>query len=414
MKKKICIVTGTRAEYGLFYPLLKRLENDDLFELQIIATGMHLSPEFGLTYKEIEEDGFIINEKVEMLLSSDTENGISKSIGIGIISFADVFERLDPDLLIVLGDRFETFAAVVTAFISRIPVAHLHGGELTEGAIDDALRHSITKMSYFHFTSTEEYRRRVVQLGEYPDRVFNVGALGIDNIKEISPISLEELEESLQFKFNKRIALVTFHPVTLENNSSEKQFQELLEALETVQDLKVIFTLPNADANGRVIIKMIKEYEHNNSEWTVSFSSMGKENYLSAMKYADIVIGNSSSGIIEFPSFKKPTVNIGDRQKGRIRAESVIDCRPVKEEIASAIERALSDGFLRTCNKVENPYGDGGTSEIIVNILKQELSKPVNLKKGFLDFKNLSLDEIQAIGFAETGDLNAEEKYLYC
>lgn len=398
----------------MFYPLLKRLEASDMFNLQIVATGMHLSPEFGLTYREIEKDGLAINEKVEMLLSSDTSTGITKSIGIGILSFADVFERLNPDLLMVLGDRFETFAAALSAFMERIPIAHLHGGELTEGAIDDALRHSITKMSYLHFTSTEEYRRRVVQLGESPDRVFNVGALGLDNMNEIKPLSREELEGRLNFKFHHKTALLTYHPVTLENDSPEKQFKELLNALGDIKELKVIFTKPNADAGGRVIIKMIDEYERNNPDKAVSFLSMGTLNYLSAMKYADLVIGNSSSGIIEFPFFGKPTVNIGDRQKGRIRAESVIDCRPVKDDIAASIQKALSEDFRGLCKNTKNPYGDAGTSERIVTILEKELSKPMNLKKRFFDIKNLFPDDMSSGKPADTGDVDAEEKYFYC
>ena len=413
-KKKICIVTGTRAEYGLFYPLLKRLKNDATFDLQIVATGMHLSPEFGMTYQEIEEDGFDINEKVEMLLSSDTEVGISKSIGIGMLSFADVFERLKPDLLIVLGDRFETFAAALSAFIAKIPIAHLHGGELTEGVIDDALRHCITKMSCFHFTSTEKYRKRVIQLGESPDRVFNVGAIGLDNINETELLQKEELENRLCFKFNGKTALVTFHPVTLENHSSEKQFKELLHALEDMKELKIIFTKPNADTDGRVIIELINKYGKSKPGKAISFSSMGRLNYLSAMKYVDVVIGNSSSGIIEFPSFGKATVNIGERQTGRIKAESIIDCRPVKGDIDAAIKKALSDDFRSLCKNVKNPYGKAGTAERIVDILKSELSKTMNLKKSFFDMKNISMDNIQAMGCTDTGDVNAEEKYLYC
>ncbi|GBD95709.1 MAG TPA: UDP-N-acetylglucosamine 2-epimerase (hydrolyzing) [Nitrospirae bacterium] len=413
-KKKICIVTGTRAEYGLFYPLLKRLENNATFDLQIVATGMHLSPEFGMTYQEIEEDGFDIKEKVEMLLSSDTGVGISKSIGIGMLSFADVFERLKPDLLIVLGDRFEIFAAVLSAFIAKIPIAHLHGGELTEGVIDDALRHSITKMSCFHFTSTEKYRKRVIQLGESPDRVFNVGAIGLDNINETELLQKEELENRIYFKFNGKTALVTFHPVTLENNSSEKQFKELLYALEEIKELKIIFTKPNADTDGRVIIELINEYGKSNPGKAISFSSMGRLNYLSAMKYVELVIGNSSSGIIEFPSFGKPTVNIGERQRGRIKAESVIDCGPVKDDIKAAIKKALSDDFRGSCEEMKNPYGNGGASEKIVNILKDKLSGPINLKKAFFDIKKFSLDEMKADKIENRGDVNAAERYIHC
>ena len=413
-KKKVSIITGTRADYGLLYPLLKRLEKDEMFELQIIATGMHLSPEFGMTYREIEEDGFLINEKVEMLLSSDTQTAITKSVGIGIMSFADVFKRMKPDLLIVLGDRFETFAAAVSAFMAQIPIAHLHGGELTEGVIDDAFRHSITKMSYLHFTSAEEYRRRVIQLGESPERVFNAGALGLDNINKTELLSKEELESRLNFKFSGKTVLVTFHPATLDRESSGEQFRELLNALDNIKELKVIFTKPNADADGRIIIKMIDEYVRANNEKAMSSKSLGKLNYLSAMKHADLVIGNSSSGIIEFPSFNKPTVNIGDRQRGRIKSQSIIDCRPRKDDIGAAIKKALSDDFRKVCEKTENPYGDGNSSERIVAILKKELMKPMDLKKSFFDMNNIPLDGVRENDIADTGDVNAEEKYLYC
>ncbi len=286
-KTKVCIVTGTRAEYGLFYPLLKRLENDNAFELQIVATGMHLSPEFGLTYKEIEADGFILNEKVEILLSSDTEIGISKSVGIGIMSFSEVFTRIRPDLLIVLGDRFETFAATVSAHLSRIPVAHIHGGELTEGVIDDAFRHSISKMSYLHFTSTEQYRRRVIQLGESPNRVYNVGALGVDNIRNTKLLTKIELENALGFEFNGKTALITFHPVTLESDGTINQFKSLLGSLNKFKELKIIFTKPNADTDGRIIVDLIEEYTNNNPGRVFSFTSLGRLKYLSAMKYVD-------------------------------------------------------------------------------------------------------------------------------
>lgn len=388
LKKKVCVVTGTRAEYGLFYPLLKRMKKDDFFELQILVTGMHLSPEFGLTYQEIEEDGFLINEKVEMLLSSDTGVGVSKSIGLGIIGFADAFDRLKPDLVVLLGDRFETFAAAVSAFVAKIPIAHLYGGEVTEGVIDDAFRHSITKMSYLHFTSAEEYKKRVIQLGESPDRVFNVGALGLDNIKDMKPLSKKELESQLNFKFGEKTALVTYHPVTLENNNSEQQFKELLFILKGFKDLKIIFTRPNADTGGRIIINLIDEYVQKNSNKTMNFKSLGRLKYLSTLRYVDLVIGNSSSGIIEAPSFGIPTVNIGDRQKGRIKAESIIDCSQVKKDIRAAIKKALSDDFKRVCKTVKNPYGDGKASEKIVSILKNKLLKPIVLKKEFFDQVN--------------------------
>lgn len=386
-KKKICIITGTRAEYGLFYPLLKKIKVDGQLELQICVSGMHLSPEFGLTYKVIENDGFEVNEKVEMLLSSDTEVGVTKSIGLGIIGFADTLNRLKPDLLILLGDRFETLAAAITALIARIPIAHLYGGELTEGVIDEAIRHSITKMSILHLVSTEEYKRRVIQLGEEPDRVFNVGALGIDNIKNLKLLKKDELERELNIKFGKRNVLVTFHPVTLEKNTAENQFGELLGALDQFKDLKIIFTKPNSDPNGRVLIKYIDEYVSSNPDRAVSFVSMGQLNYLSAIQHVDVVLGNSSSGIIEVPSLGKPTVNIGDRQKGRIKAESVIDCKPQKASIVKSLEKAFTPEFSEFCKTVKNPYGDGNSAEVILDILKTRIGKLTSLKKTFYNLR---------------------------
>ena len=294
------------------------------FELQIIATGMHFSSEFGLTYKEIEKDGFSINKKIEMLLSSDSPVAVCKSMGLGLTGFTDVYNDLNPDIILVLGDRYEILMAVCGALIHNIPVAHLHGGELTEGAIDDAMRHSISKMSHLHFTSTEEYRKRVIQLGELPQRVFNVGAIGMDNIKNLKLLSKKELQKELNFTLNKHNLLVTFHPVTLENNTAQEQFQNLLDALDEQKDTNIIFTKANADTYGRIINKMIDEYVLNNSGKAIVFTSMGQLKYLSAMQFVDAVVGNSSSGIIEAPSFKTGTINIGDRQKGRIKALSII------------------------------------------------------------------------------------------
>lgn len=388
MKKNICIITGTRAEYGLLYPLIKKISEDDRLNSQLVVTGMHLSPEFGLTYKQIEEDGYKIDEKVEILLSSDTSIGISKSMGLAMISFSEVFDRLKPDMVVVLGDRYEIFSAVSVASISRIPVCHLHGGETTEGAFDENLRHSITKMSYLHFTSTEEYRKRVIQLGESADRVFNVGAIGIENIKKMNLLSKEELEESINFKLDKKYAIVTFHPVTLENNTAKDQFKELLLALYNIKDLKVIFTKANSDTDGRIINKMIDEFVLNDKERFIAFTSMGSLRYLSAIKYSDIVIGNSSSGIVEVPSFNKPTINIGDRQKGRIQAKSIINCKPVRNDIEKAIERALSDEFLENIKDVKNPYGDGNVSDKVIEKIKYFLENDkINLKKKFYDLE---------------------------
>ncbi|WP_414838645.1 UDP-N-acetylglucosamine 2-epimerase [Carnobacterium sp. TMP28] len=383
--KKICVVTGTRAEYGLLMPLLERIKNDKELDLQLLVTGMHLSPEFGLTYKLIEADGYKIDEKVAILLSSDTPVGISKSMGLGMIGFSESFERLQPDMVILLGDRYETFAAAATASTARIPIAHLHGGETTEGAFDEAFRHAITKMSVLHFTSAELYRKRVIQLGEQPERVFNVGAIGIENIINMPLMTKKELEESLGIQFNQQLLLVTFHPVTLENNTSATQFKELLTALDNVQDATIIFTKANSDTDGRVINQLIDDYTQLNPDKTMAFTSMGQLRYLSTMKIATAVIGNSSSGIIEAPSFKIPTVNIGDRQKGRIQATSVINCEPKKEEIDKAIKLALSVDFNTELKSMNNPYGDGQVSEKILKKLKNFLNNSFSLKKSFYD-----------------------------
>lgn len=383
--KKICVVTGTRAEYGLLKPLIKKISNDKELQLQLIVTGMHLSSEFGLTFKEIETDGFTITEKVEILLSSDTPTSISKSMGLAMISFSECFERIAPDLVVVLGDRYEIFAVAGAASVARIPIAHLHGGETTEGAFDEAFRHAISKMSYLHFTSTEPYRKRVVQLGENPERVFNVGAIGIENIKEIDYLSKGELEKSLDFNLGNQFALVTFHPVTLEDSTSSDQFENLLSALNAFPNLRVLFTKANSDTNGRVINNMIDSYVSQNPDRAIAFYSLGLKRYLSAMNYTDLVIGNSSSGILEAPAFFKPTVNIGDRQKGRIKADSVIDCKPVTEDIIRAINIALDNEFRDKIKMQDNPYGDGEVSTKIITEIKKFLSSPINLKKSFFD-----------------------------
>lgn len=383
--KKICVVTGTRAEYGLLKSLMHKISKDKALKLQLLATGMHLSPEFGLTYKQIESDGYNIDEKIEILLSSDTSVGISKSMGLAMISFSEAYNRLNPDMVVVLGDRYEIFAAVSAANISKIPVAHLHGGETTEGAFDESLRHCITKMSYLHFTSTEEYRKRVIQLGENPKRVFNVGAIGVENIINMNLLAKEELEKQINFKFGKYTALITFHPVTLENSTSKQQFENLLNSIDKVRDLKVIFTKANSDTDGRIINKMIDEYVSKNENKSTAFVSMGQLRYLSAMKYSDIVLGNSSSGIIEAPSFNIPTVNIGDRQKGRLQADSIINCQPTQEEIFKSINKALSNSFKEKIKDIINPYGSGNTSESIIEEIKNILNKEIDLKKKFYD-----------------------------
>ncbi|WP_034537017.1 UDP-N-acetylglucosamine 2-epimerase [Carnobacterium inhibens] len=381
--KKICVVTGTRAEYGLLMPLLEQIKQAKNLELQLLVTGMHLSPEFGLTYKLIEADGYTINEKVDILLSSDTPVGISKSMGLGMIGFSESFERLQPDMVVLLGDRYETFVAATAASVARIPIAHLHGGETTEGAFDEAFRHAITKMSWLHFTSAEEYRNRVIQLGETPDRVFNVGAIGIENIRKMPLMNKSELEASLDTEFKERLLLVTFHPVTLEDATSEVQFKNLLNALETIENATIIFTKANSDTDGRIINEMIDDYTNKHLDNTLSFVSMGQLRYLSAMKLASAVIGNSSSGIIEAPSFKIPTVNIGDRQKGRMQAQSVINCEPQEESIKEAISLALSDSFKSSIQLMSNPYGDGRVTDKIMEVIQKSLSKEISLKKTF-------------------------------
>ncbi|MGP5338212.1 UDP-N-acetylglucosamine 2-epimerase [Psychrobacter maritimus] len=389
--KKICVVTGTRAEYGLLYWLMKEINLDSELELQIIVTGMHLSPEFGLTYKVIEQE-FNINKKIEMLLSSDTPVGISKSIGLAQISFSEAYEELKPDLVILLGDRYEIFAAATAAMVARIPIAHLHGGETTEGAFDEAIRHSITKMSHLHFTATDEYRRRVIQLGEAPERVFNVGGLGIENIKRLNLMSKEEFENSINFKLNNKNLLVTFHPVTLEESTTEQQFMQLLNALDTLINTHIIFTKANSDTDGRIINKLIDDYVNSNPSKSVAFASLGQLRFLSALQYVDSVVGNSSSGLAEAPSFKIGTINIGDRQKGRIKASSVIDAEPDYQSILKAIEHLYSDSFKETLITTKNPYGEGSASSEIIQIIKNTSLKHI-LKKSFFDlpYKNLEL-----------------------
>lgn len=368
--RKVCVVTGTRAEYGILQNLIKLLHEDPEVELQLLVTGMHLSPEFGNTIETIIADGFPISKKVEVLLSSDTPIGISKTMGLGMISFAEALEELAPDIMVVLGDRFEIFSAVAAAMIARIPVGHIHGGEATEGLIDEPIRHSITKMSHIHFPATEEYRKRIIQLGEQPDRVFCTGTPGLDNIMSLDLLSKEEFENSIEFDLeDSPTALLTFHPVTLDFSSAEEQFGEVLAALSARPEMKVIFTMPNSDTDGRVIIKMINHFVAKNPKRYKAFVSLGQLRYLSALKYVDLVIGNSSSGLIEVPSFKIPTINIGDRQKGRIKASSVINCDPTESSIIQAMNKAFDNEFRASLRALKNPYGEKGASEKIKDIL---------------------------------------------
>lgn len=384
MKKNICVVTGSRAEYGLLSNLLFKLKKDGHFNLQIIVTGMHLSTEFGKTFEEINKDGLKIDKKIECILSSDTPNSICKSTGIGFFSFGDAYEDLKPDIIVLLGDRYELFAAAFSALVYGIPIAHIHGGELTSGAFDDAIRHSITKMSWLHFTSTDVYKKRIIQMGESPLRVFNVGGLGAEKILNLKLFNKKNLEKSLNFLISKKLFLVTFHSTTLEMGSSNKNFKSLLKALDHFKDFKIIFTLPNADTDGRIIIELIKKYASLNPKRVKYFTSLGQKKYFSLIKFCHAVIGNSSSGLLEVPSFKTPTINIGERQKGRVYAKSVINCEPTKNSIIKSILKTFNNDFIKDLEKVENPYYGGNTSKKIIEILKKT-NLPRNLKKKFYD-----------------------------
>jgi GDP/UDP-N,N'-diacetylbacillosamine 2-epimerase (hydrolysing) len=391
MSRKICIATGTRAEFGLLRWLMEAINYQPELTLQIIATGMHLSPEFGSTYQEIEEAGFTIDAKVEMLLGSDTTTAITKSMGLGLIGFADAFESLAPDMLVVLGDRFEIFAAASAAMIAGIPVAHLHGGETTEGAFDEAIRHSITKMSHLHFVAADEYRRRVIQLGEDPGRVFNVGGMGLDAIKRIKLLSREELERSLDFALGEKSLLITFHPVTLEGGaSSVAQMQELLAALGELKNTSLIFTMPNADTSGRELGALVQQFAKKHTRAKV-FTSLGQLRYFSCLAQVDGVVGNSSSGLLEAPAFKVGTVNIGDRQKGRLKAKSVIDCEPKRESILNALTTLESTSFKSQLATSINPYGDGNAVDRILRVLEQYPLDSIR-KKRFYNVRVYDLD----------------------
>ena len=384
--RKIAVITGTRAEYGLLHGLLDEIKFDPELTLQLIVSGMHLSHEFGLTYREIEKDGFQVDYKVEMLLSSDTAVGVAKSVGLGVLGFADCFAKLKPDLIVILGDRFEILAAAQTAMIMKIPIAHIHGGELSQGAIDDGIRHAITKMSHLHFTAANAYRDRVIQLGENPDVVYNVGALGVQRIKNMKLLSQSALEKVIGFQFAQPTFLVAYHPATLQLEKTSDELSQLFSALDLFEQAKIIITKANADEAGRLINHQIDLYAAKQPKRVKAFTSMGDLNYLSAMRCVDVVIGNSSSGIIEAPSFKKPTVNIGIRQDGRLRAGSVIDCGASISEIHSAIQAALSDGFKHIVAEAISPYDSGKTAASIKNIIKT-VDLTTIIKKKFFDLK---------------------------
>ena len=383
MKRKICVVTGSRADYGLLRWVMQGIKDDPGLTLQVIATGMHLSDSFGLTYKEIEIDGFEIDFKVKSLSTDDSPVGIAESMSVGLSGCAEAFSVLQPDVIVVLGDRFEIFAAVAAALVARIPVAHLHGGELTSGAFDEALRHSITKMSHLHFVAAEEYKTRVIQLGEDPNKVFLVGGLGVDTIKKLTLLNRAELEAELELELGDRSLMVTFHPVTLEAETAEQQMKELLNALSGLENTTLIFTMPNADPGGRIIMKMMEEFVAGRRNAKV-FTSLGQLLYLSCIAHVDGVVGNSSSGLAEVPTFKKGTINIGDRQLGRLQANSIINCLPEEQAIRDAIDRLNSIDFQARVAETTNPYGEGGASAKIVKLL-QSVSLEGIVKKTFHD-----------------------------
>lgn len=382
-KKKICVFTGSRAEYGILSSLMRSIDTDPEFELNIVATNMHLSPEFGKTVKEIVEDGFRVDKQVEMLLSSDTPTGTAKSLGLGIIGFADALTELKPDLILILGDRYEMLGVAETALLFNIPIAHLHGGEITEGAYDDAIRHAITKLSHIHFAATEEYRENIIRMGENPESVYNVGALGTDNIRNTELLSLESLEQSLGFSLGENYVVVTFHPVTREPGEAEAQTGELLDALAALDEgIKVLVTLPNSDAEGRAVTALFRKFEKEHPEKVKCVASLGRQRYYTALANSKGVIGNSSSGLIEVPSFGVPTLNIGNRQKGRARGESVIDVDCNRDAIAAGIKRLFSTEMQEKASKCDNPYYKENTIASIMKVLKSVEPKTL-LKKSF-------------------------------
>lgn len=384
--RKIAVITTSRAEYGLLYWLMKGIKEDPDLLLQLIVTGTHLSSEFGSTIDQIRDDGFQVDRSFDLRMHSDTPTGISHSLAIAIDGFATAFATLKPDIVVVLGDRFEILGATTTALISNIPIAHLHGGELTMGAIDDSIRHSITKMSALHFAAADEYKKRIIQLGENPQRVFNVGAMGMDNFKKIKLLSKKELEANLNFKFKKKNYLITFHPETLEPEDSVEHFNQLLSVLDSEKDSMSIFTFPNADTGNHALIVKLEEYIGKHQDNSTLFKSLGQLRYLSLMKQVDAIVGNSSSGIIEAPSLRVPTINIGKRQDGRIRAESVIDTKPTQEAIKKAFNKIRSDDFIESVKQVKSPFGNGGAATKVLKQLKTCSLQDLRFKK-FHDLK---------------------------
>lgn len=377
--RKICFVTGTRAEYGLLSRLMRLVKEDKDLQLQVIATNMHLMPEYGETYKEIEKDGFTIDKKVYMHKPSDDAHGIISSMAEEMQGMNDALSELKPDILVLLGDRYEILVAAQVALIHRIPIAHIHGGEVTEGAFDDAIRHSVTKMSSLHFTSCEEYRHRVIQMGEHPSRVFDVGSLGVENIKAVPLMTKDELEASLDFKIDTQTILVTYHPVTLGGNPA-KDIREFLDALDQFKELKVIFTMPNSDTGRDAIALAVENYVEKHSNSAKAYTSLGLRRYLSTLQFVKAAVGNSSSGIIEVPSFGIPTLNIGDRQKGRLASKSVVNCGTSKDEVIAGLKLCLSEEMQKAAKTYENPYAKPDTANLIYQELKNVVLAGLNLK----------------------------------
>ena len=386
--RKICVVTGTRAEYGLLSRLMRMIKDSPMTQLQVIATNMHLSPKYGNTYQEIERDGFTIDCKIPIIDENDKDDAVTtvKSMAKALAGFADAYNELRPDLVVVLGDRYEILAAATAALIERIPIAHIHGGEVTEGAFDDAIRHSITKMSHLHFASTEAYRKRIIQLGEQPDRVFYTGAVGVENVKRLPLMSKEEVEKEIDFRIDGNTILVTYHPVTLGNRTAKDDIGDFIAALEDRKDLRVIFTMPNSDTGSQFIVEAVNGFIEKNHDRAKAFKSLGVVRYLSVMKQVAAVVGNSSSGIVEVPSFGIPTLNIGDRQKGRIQAESTYNCLPDKESVLKGLDKVLSKEFREMASKVHNPYEKANTAEEIFKVISTYPIEQLN-QKHFYDLR---------------------------
>ena len=384
--RKICVVTGTRAEYGLLSRLMRMIKESDKTQLQVVATNMHLSPKYGNTYKEIEADGFVIDKRVPIIDETAPNDSHSTVLEMSraLSGFADAYSELKPDLLVVLGDRYEILAAAAAALIMRIPIAHISGGDVTEGAFDDAIRHSITKMSQLHFPSTEDYRKRVIQLGEQPDRVFNVGALGVENIKKMPLMGKEEIEKEIDFKINNNTILVTYHPVTLGNRTAKDDIEDFVSALEERKDVQVIFTMPNSDTGGQFIVDAINDFVAKNPERSKAYKSLGVVRYLSVMSQVAAVVGNSSSGLVEVPSFGIPTLNIGDRQKGRLAADSVYNCAPDKTAVLNGLDMVLSPAFRQKAAETYNPYEKENTAQTIFDVISTYPLEQLN-RKHFYD-----------------------------